>query len=45
MEKNTLIFLMDMDGHRRLSDDFAHKYRTYAFQDIVNDSMYVETKI
>ena len=38
MEKNTLIFLMDMDGHRGLSDDFAHKYRTYAFQDIVNDS-------
>ena len=38
MEKNTLIFLMDMDGHRGLCDDFAHKYRTYALQDIVNDS-------
>ena len=35
---NTLIFLMDMDGHPGLADDFALKYRTYAFQDICNDN-------
>lgn len=38
MEKNTLIFLMDMDGHPGLADDFGDRYRTYAFQDIVNDN-------
>lgn len=37
-EKNTIIFLMDMDGHDGISDDFAVKYRTYALQDIVNDN-------
>jgi len=36
--KNTLIFLMDVDGHPGLADDFAEKYRTYAFQDICNDN-------
>ena len=37
MDKNCLIFLMDMEGHPELSDDFAEKYRTYALQDIIND--------
>ena len=36
--KNTLIFLMDIDGHPGLADDFAIRYRTYAFQDICNDN-------
>lgn len=38
MSKNTLIFLMDIDGHAALADDFAIKYRTYALQDILNDN-------
>lgn len=37
MDKNCLIFLMDMEGHPELTDDFAEKYRTYALQDIIND--------
>lgn len=36
--KNTLIFLMDIDGHPGIEDNFAGKYRTYAFQDICNDN-------
>jgi len=35
--ENTLLFLMDMDGHDGLSDDFANRYRRYALQDIIND--------
>ena len=27
-----------MDGHPGLADDFGDRYRTYAFQDIVNDN-------
>lgn len=38
MEKNTLIFLMDMDGHPGLADDFSDRYRIYALQDILNDN-------
>ena len=37
MDKNCIIFLMDMEGHPTLTDEFAEKYRTYAFQDIIND--------
>lgn len=38
MKENTLIFLMDYDGHPTLSDEFAERYRTYALQDVINDS-------
>lgn len=38
MKENTLIFLMDICGHPGISDDFADLYRTYALQDIINDS-------
>ena len=38
MAENTLIFLMDICGHPGISDDFADLYRTYALQDIINDS-------
>lgn len=37
-ETNTLIFLMDIDGHEGLTDKFTTQYRTYAFQDLINDS-------
>ena len=37
MDKNCLIVLMDMEGHPTITDEFADKYRTYAFQDIIND--------
>jgi len=37
MNKNCLIFLMDIEGHPALTDDFADRYRTYALQDIIND--------
>jgi len=38
MNKNSLIFLMDFDGHPGLADEFVENYRTYALQDIINDS-------
>lgn len=43
MEKNTLIFLMDICGHPGISDEFSDLYRTYALQDIINDS-YLDRK-
>lgn len=43
MNKNCLIFLMDIQGHPELTDDFAERYRTYALQDIINDR-YIDRK-
>jgi hypothetical protein len=43
MKEYTLIFLMDICGHPGISEDFVERYRTYALQDIINDS-YLDRK-